>query len=301
MTPILSFFPCADVSDTSERANTSVATISPHTKRIDRYGNMRSSQRASVGNRSARALEVARRTMSRGWPARSPTFVGMRPAATARDAPGGDYRFLPGIAPFSSGVVALPGYQVVHVTLRAPIPWRDGFALIDRTSARRAGRAPRCAPSSSEARRRSASRARCVQRRLPRALLTEWKSFAYTPPGATPRPTLVVAGAGEMRERGVGVQGIVRHGETSPEAMREKARYVMGVMQARLSGLGADWPDVTMVDVYTVRPLDTFVADTVLQPAGAAAIHGVRWFPSRPPLVGLGYEMDLRGVVRELV
>jgi len=50
----------------------------------------------------------------------------------ARDVPAGDYRFLPGIAPFSSGVVALPGYQVVHATLRAPIPWRDGFALIDR-------------------------------------------------------------------------------------------------------------------------------------------------------------------------
>jgi len=56
----------------------------------------------------------------------------MNRAATARDVPGGNYRFLPGIAPFSSGVVALPGYQVVHVTLRAPIPWRDGFALIDR-------------------------------------------------------------------------------------------------------------------------------------------------------------------------
>ncbi len=110
-----------------------------------------------------------------------------------------------------------------------------------------------------------------------------------------------MAGAGEMRERGVGVQGIVRHGETSPQAMREKAAHVMGVMQARLSGLDADWPEVTTVDVYTVRPLDTFLADTVLQPAGAAAIHGVRWFPSRPPLVGLEYEMDLRGVVREVV
>jgi len=71
--------------------------------------------------------------------------------------------------------------------------------------------------------------------------------------------------------------------------------------RARLSGLDADWPEVTTVDVYTVRPLDTFLADTVLQPAGAAAIHGVRWFPSRPPLVGLEYEMDLRGVVREVV
>jgi len=35
-------------------------------------------------------------------------------------------------------------------------------------------------------------------------------------------------------------------------------------------------------------------------PAGAAALHGVRWFPSRPPVVGLDYEMDLRGVAREI-
>src|SRR2546428_8886238 len=48
MTPILSFLPWAGASDTSERATTSVAAISPHTKRIDRYGNMGSSP-ASVG------------------------------------------------------------------------------------------------------------------------------------------------------------------------------------------------------------------------------------------------------------
>ena len=252
----------------------------------------------------------------------------MSRAATARDVPGGNYRFLPGIAPFSSGVVALRGYQVVHVTLRAPIPWRDGFELIDR-HLRPEGR-PRAALCAIELRSPTPFTFEGFDtfNASYRALLTEWKllvdgenpiartnvaplvgapsepslyAFAYTIPGATPRPTFVVAGAGEMRERGVGVQGIVRHGETSPEAMREKAAHVMGVMQARLSGLDADWPDVTTVDVYTVRPLDTFLADTVLQLAGAAAIHGVRWFPSRPPLVGLEYEMDLRGVVRELV
>ena len=32
-----------------------------------------------------------------------------------------------------------------------------------------------------------------------------------------------------------------------------------------------------------------------------AAIHGVRWFPSRPPVIGLEYEMDLRGVAREVL
>ena len=49
------------------------------------------------------------------------------------------------------------------------------------------------------------------------------------------------------------------------------------------------------------RDFDGFLADTVLAPAGAAAIHGVRWFPSRPPVIGLEYEMDLRGVARELL
>ena len=34
--------------------------------------------------------------------------------------------------------------------------------------------------------------------------------------------------------------------------------------------------------------------------AGAAAIHGVHWYPSRPPIRGLDYEMDMRGVAREL-
>jgi hypothetical protein len=250
-----------------------------------------------------------------------------RPEA-ARDVPAGHYRFLPGIAPFSSGVVAMPGHQMVHATLRAPVPWRDGFALIDRHLSA-AGR-PRAALSA-------------IELRIPapltfagfdafnapyRALLAEWKllvdgenpiartnvaplvgappepslyAFAYTVEGATPRPTFVVAGAGEMRERGVGAEGIVRHGETSPDAMREKAAHVMAIMQARLTGLGAGWADVTAIDVYTPAALETFLADTVLRPAGAAAIHGIRWFPSRPPIVGLEYEMDLRGVVSEIL
>ena len=49
---------------------------------------------------------------------------------TNRDAPGG-YRFLPGIPAFSSGVVAQPGWEIVHATLIQPVPWREGFARID--------------------------------------------------------------------------------------------------------------------------------------------------------------------------
>jgi len=49
-----------------------------------------------------------------------------------RDAPRGDYRFLPGIDAFSSGTVAAPGHEIVHVTLAAPVPWRAGFTRIER-------------------------------------------------------------------------------------------------------------------------------------------------------------------------
>jgi len=252
----------------------------------------------------------------------------MSQAPSARDVLAGSYRFLPGIAPFSSGAAALPGYQVVHATLGTPIPWREGFDLIDR-HLRAEGR-PRAALCAIELRSPAPFTFAGFDAFNAgyQALLAEWKllvggenpiartnvapvvgaptepslyGFGYTVPGAAPRPTFIVAGAGETLERGVGVEGIVRHGETSADAMREKAVHVMRTMEARLRGLGVGWADVTAIDIYTAQPVESFVADTVLRPAGAAAIHGVRWFPSRPPVIGLEYEMDLRGVARELL
>jgi hypothetical protein len=245
-----------------------------------------------------------------------------------RECTTGGYRFLPGIPAFSSGVVAAPGWEIVHATLRAPLPWRDGFAAIDR-HLRAAGR-PRTALCG-------------IMLRSPkpftfdgfddfnrgyRALLGEWGiligddnpiprtnvapvvaapaepslyAFDYTVPGTTPAPTFVVAGAGEMRERGQGARGIVRHGETSPDAMRDKARLVMDIMEERLAALGGEWSRVNVVDVYTAQPIHDLVLAEILNRAGVAAVHGVRWFPSRPPIEGLEFEVDLRGVLRELV
>jgi len=60
-----------------------------------------------------------------------------------RDVSAGGYRYIPGIRAFSSGVVATSGWEIVHATLAAPVPWRDGFARIDR-HLREAGR-PRAA------------------------------------------------------------------------------------------------------------------------------------------------------------
>jgi hypothetical protein len=95
-------------------------------------------------------------------------------------------------------------------------------------------------------------------------------------------------------------EGVVRPGETSADALREKAAYVMSVMTERLAGLGVGWDGVSAVAVYTPHPIEPLIVDTVLRPAGPAAVHGVRWFPSRPPIQGLEFEMDVRGVRREI-
>jgi hypothetical protein len=245
-----------------------------------------------------------------------------------RDHPSGNYRFLVGISAFSSGTVAMPGHEIVHVTLARPVPWRAGFARID-TYLREQGRS---------------RPALCgVELRSPkpftfdgfakfnegyRSLLAEWGilvgddnpiprtnvaplaaapsepslyGFAYTVPGTTPAPTFIVAGSGELRDRAQGPDGIVRRGDTTSKAMAEKARYVMGVMQDRLRELGGDWNRVTAIEVYTAMPVDALMLDEILRPAGPAAIHGVRFFPSRPPIEGLEFEVDMRGVAREVV
>ncbi len=245
-----------------------------------------------------------------------------------RDHPKGNYRYLPGITAFSSGTIAMPGHEIVHVTLQAPVPWRDGFARIER-HLREQGRL-KTTPCGIELRSPAPFTFDGFAKFNEgyRSLLGEWDilvsednpiprtnvapvvaapaepslyAFAYTMPGATPSPTFIVAGAGEMRDRGQGAEGIVRHGETTPDAMREKARFVMGIMRERMRGLGCDWGRATAIDVYTAEAIHGFLVEEILKPAGAAAIHGVRWFPSRPPVQGLEFEVDLRGVARELI
>jgi hypothetical protein len=239
----------------------------------------------------------------------------------------GHYEFLPGIAPFSAGAVAVPGYQVVHVTLRRPLPYKKGFQLID--AHLRAENRPRQALCAIELRIGDALSfdGFASFNAGYQALLTEWEiiidgqnpvartnvapvvgapsepslyGFAYTAPGGPGTPTFVVAGSGEMQDRSLDAAGIVRSGETSPDAMREKAAFVVGVMRDRLHGLGADWADVTAINVYTAEPIASFLADTILSSVGPAAIHGVNWHLSRPPVKDLAFEMDMRGVARRL-
>jgi hypothetical protein len=242
------------------------------------------------------------------------------------DNPQGNYRFLTGIAPFSSGVVAMPGFEIIHTTLHRPLPYRQGFDLIARNLAE-AGR-PRQALCAMELRSPAPFTFAGFEtfNQGYQAILADWNillgdhnpvartniapeiyppaepvlyAFSYTTPAETSLPlTFVVAGAGDIRGSRHWPEDIVRHNETTIDAMREKAAHVMGIMQARLSGLGADWSQVTAVDVYTVHPLQPYLADEILAKIGPAAAHGLHWHYGRPPIIGLEFEMDMRGVRR---
>ena len=79
--------------------------------------------------------------------------------------------------------------------------------------------------------------------------------------------------------------------------MRAKADFVLGKMDARLKGLGASWQQATVSQLYTVYGFEGLVGKIQrhVQPSS------LTWHYCRPPIEGLDYEMDLRGVSLERV
>jgi hypothetical protein len=128
-----------------------------------------------------------------------------------------------------------------------------------------------------------------------------FQAFSYTVEAPVDAPaSFVIAGSGEAPEgHGKYEDRIIRLGDTSPDAMREKAQYVLGAMEERMTALGVGWGDATVTHAYTVHDLHPFLADEIV--GRGAAASGLTWVYARPPVVGLEYEMDLRGVYREHV
>jgi len=243
---------------------------------------------------------------------------------TAIFAPGG-YRFIPGVFQYSGGVAAEPGYQIERVVFREPQPLALGFQRVEALlAARQRPVTAFCAcelrsplPFSDDGFREF--------NRLYVETLARWgiydgvtnpvarsnvcpelappsepclHAFSFSVPAQQRAPTFVVAGSGEAREGGALYrERTVRYGETSPEAMREKATFVLGEMERRLGLLGRTWSDTTASQVYTVHDLYPFFADEIVRRGAARA--GLTWHLCRPPVRGLEYEMDCRSVAAE--
>jgi hypothetical protein len=247
-------------------------------------------------------------------------------AATV-DFSAGGYRFLPGVFQYSGGVAALSGHAIERVRFRKLLPLKAGFERIERLIGE-AGR-----PLTSFCACELRSPAPFTEQGF-RAFnesyvvtLQKWGlfdgkvnpvarsnvcpdidpppepcfyAFSFTAAGADAAPSFVIAGSAETREGGGSYsERTIRRGETSPEAMREKARYVLGEMERRLAVLGLGWADTTATQVYTVRDLYPFLADEIVR--RGAARSGLTWHYARPPVQELEFEMDCRSVGRESV
>src|ERR1700731_4948752 len=180
-----------------------------------------------------------------------------------RDFPAGNYRFIPAFFQYSSGAAANAGYEIERVSFDRLLPLAEGFAQAA-NYIRSAGR-PLTSFCACELRSPAAFTEdgfRAFNEHYVKTL-AEWGifdgttnpvarsnvcpeidppaepsfyAFSYTVPGAG---GFVVAGSGEAG----GAEGpygprIVRFGDTSPDGMRDKARFVLGAMEERMAALG---------------------------------------------------------------
>jgi hypothetical protein len=247
--------------------------------------------------------------------------------------PEAGYRFVPAVFQYSAGVAALPGFRIERARFAAPVPMAEGWRHIA-AHLEAIGR-PRTAFCACELR----SPAQFTEagfiafNRAYAAVLQDWgilalaedganpvarsnvcpeidppaapgfHAFCYTVPeaaaGAAP-PSFAVAGSGEAKEgQGNYRDHTVAPGDTSPAGMRAKARHVLGEMERRMALLGFGWRDTTAAQAYTVFDIHPVLAEEVVR--RGAARHGLTWHFCRPPVLGLDFEMDCRGVMTERV
>ena len=235
--------------------------------------------------------------------------------------PDGGYAFLEGVYPYSQGVVALPDFAIERVSFAHPVPIAEGFRKI----ARYLG-----------AQNRPTTALCAAELRSPKPfsfegfaqfnkgyvdVLEKWRlyrdgrnpvarsnvapdadapaepcfhAFCYTVP-STRAGCFVVAGSGEWPEGGRFPEDIVAHGDLSHAGMTEKASWVLDMMDARMKGLGAGWKHATVTQLYTVHDIHLLIPQIQkrIQPSSITRHY------CRPPIEGLEYEMDVRGIATE--
>jgi hypothetical protein len=242
------------------------------------------------------------------------------PYAASRHSTGA-YRYLPAIAPYSSGVAAEPGHEIIGLRFDSPPPVVDGFARLDEECAERG--LPPSALVGVELRSPAPfafgafdefnetyqqllaerdlledgvnpiARTNVVPVRSAPGEPVLLSAFLVRRSAGAGGVDFVVAGGGEID--GLDPDAIVARGDVSEAGLTKKADHVVDEMRARLAGLGKDAESPTLVDVYTAHEIPG-LEEMLLDRLPAVGRHGfVRWL-TRPPVVEVEFEMDLRRV-----
>jgi hypothetical protein len=221
-------------------------------------------------------------------------------------SPGG-FRFLPTDGPFSAGVAAEPGYQIVRVHPPRYTPLEEGFHVVEQALAA-AGRPLNalCA----------------IELRIPKPLtrdgfdrfndgyveqLEKWglrvneqipgartnvapemeppsgpclHAFCHTIEGQE-RPTFVISGMG-TRDKVPGFWATI-----------------IQTLEERMNALGVGWADVGEAQFYGTRADHEVFHDDNLYRFAELVRPGLRWYFSRPPVDFGRLEIDLRAIARD--
>lgn len=235
--------------------------------------------------------------------------------------PGG-YRYLPGGFQYSAAVQALPGFRIERVALETPVPLVQGFALVE-AYLQRLGR-PTSALCAMELRSAApmAEPEFIAFNRLYVQTLERWglfrddrnpvarcnlipaadapaeavlHAFSHTVPlgqgeASSRVGDFISSGAAECPDRPNYRASIVRLGETTPDALRDKLSFALGDLESRLVGLGVGWRDVAQTRLYTVHDLHPLLGPEFA--ARGALAGGLCWHWVRPPVQDLEIEID---------
>jgi hypothetical protein len=241
----------------------------------------------------------------------------------------GGYGFTPSDLRFASGgVVAFPGMAIEHAAFPLPVLLDEGFDLVQR-HLERVGR-PLTALCGFELRAPEALpwgqfgdfKERYFKRLAAWDLLRDdgtsplartnvaplagapveprMLAFSYTTEATRAQATFVVSGVAELMAPYRMPKDVVRAGETSAEALLDKARGVVTIVTAQLEELGVAWDDSTAVHLYSGHDLAHAVKRELLAAAGVNPAHGLVWHDAAPPVLGLELEIDVRRYHREL-
>jgi hypothetical protein len=249
--------------------------------------------------------------------------------STTKEMAGGGYLYVPGVFQYSGGVAAVPGNEIERVRFAEPVPLKEGFrraAEVIQAAGQPLQSFCACELRSpapfDDAGFRSFNEtyvgtlkdwglfelgdnpvARsnvCPELQGPAEPSFHSFAFARRSSKTSERRSFIVSGSAEVPE-GTDSYGenAIAAGNTSADGMRAKARWVLGEMERRMMALGTTWQDTTAVQIYSVFDFHSFLADEIV--SRGAARHGVTWHFNRPPLTGLDYEMDCRGISIERV
>jgi hypothetical protein len=245
----------------------------------------------------------------------------------------GGYRYIAGVFQYSGGVAAQPGYEIERARFARPLALADAYAAVEAHLAA-LGR-PTTAFAACELRSPEpfTDQGFIDFNRVYVKTLERWGiykggerpvnpvartnvcpvydkppqpamyAFSYTVParaGAAARGSFILSGSGDARTGGATYgDRIIRYQDTSPEGLREKVAFVVAEMERRLEALGFSWKDAVSTQAYTIQNIGHLVGEALA--ARGACEGGLVWYYARPPVIGLEYEMDVRGAAREIV